>query len=180
MLALAGAGLLARGHTQSPGGFQVALSADGFQDVDEHGNIRHPDRVRDTFPSLGATWVNGDPEGEMHLVWATAGTAAAYRLNHQFADGAVLVKEVLAGAHGRMTTGQANWASDETKVWFVMIKDRKGRYPGNPLWVADGAGRSSRVTRRTRRSRPTIARTACHVIGPRAPRTGCTSTAIQC
>ena len=46
----------------------------------------------------------------------------------------MLVKEVLAGEHGRMTTGQANWASDATKVWFVMIKDAKGRYPGNPLW----------------------------------------------
>jgi hypothetical protein len=139
MLALAGTGLLAQRQTPSPGASQIALSADGFQYVDEHGNIRRPDRVRDTFPSLGAVWVNGDPEGEMHLVWATPGTAAAYRLDNQFADGAVLVKEVLAGAHGRMTTGQANWASDATKVWFVMIKDRKGRYPGNPLW-GDGWG----------------------------------------
>ena len=45
----------------------------------------------------------------------------------------------LAGAHGRMTTGQANWATDATKVWFVMIKDRKGRYPNSPLW-GDGWG----------------------------------------
>jgi len=139
IVALAGTGLLEQRQRPSPGGFQVALSADGFQYVDEHGNIRRPDRVRDTFPSLGATWINGDPEGEMHLVWVSAGTAAAYRLNNQFADGAVLVKEVLAGAHGRMTTGQANWASDATKVWFVMIKDRKGRYAGNPLW-GDGWG----------------------------------------
>jgi hypothetical protein len=138
MLALAGAGLLAQRPAPS-GGFQVDLSADGFQYVDEHGNIRRPDRVRDAFPSLGAVWVNGDPEGEMHLVSATPGTAAAYRLDDQFADGVVLVKEVLAGAHGRMTTGQANWATDATKVWFVMIKDRKGRYPDNPLW-GDGWG----------------------------------------
>jgi hypothetical protein len=75
----------------------------------------------------------------MHLIWASPGTAAAYRLNNQFPDGTVLVKEVLAGAHGRMTTGQAHWASDATKVWFVMIKDTKGRYPGNPLW-GDGWG----------------------------------------
>ena len=43
------------------------------------------------------------PEGEMHLVWASPGTASAYRLDNRFADGVVLVKEVLAGEHGRMT-----------------------------------------------------------------------------
>jgi hypothetical protein len=41
------------------------------------------------------------------------GMAAAYRLDNLFADGAVLVKEVLAGEHGRMTTGQANWACNQ-------------------------------------------------------------------
>jgi hypothetical protein len=45
----------------------------------------------------------------------------------------VFVKEVLAGDHGRITTGQVNWASDAMKVWFVIIKDAKRRYPGNPL-----------------------------------------------
>lgn len=137
--ALAGSGLMAQRQSPPTGGFEMALSASGFQYVDDKGNISRPDRVRDTFPSLGAVWVNGTPEGEMHLVWASPGTAAAYRLDNRFADGAVLVKEVLAGEHGRMTTGQANWASDATKVWFVMIKDAKGRYPGNPLW-GDGWG----------------------------------------
>ncbi len=99
-----------------------------------YGILGRPDRMRDTFPSWVQSGVNGTPEGEMHLVWASPGTAAAYRLDNRFADGAVLVKEVLAGEHGRMTTGQANWASDATKVWFVMIKDAEGRYPGNPLW----------------------------------------------
>src|SRR5262249_40868778 len=32
----------------------------------------------------------------------------------------------------------AHWA-EGTKVWFVMIKDAKGRFPGNPLW-GDGWG----------------------------------------
>ena len=139
ILALVGTGLLAQRQTPAAGGSRVAPGADGFQYVDEHGNIRRPDRVRDTFPSLGATWVNGDPEGEMHLVWSSPGVAAAYRSGTQFPDGAVLVKEVLAGAHGRMTTGQASWATSATKVWFVMIKDRQGRYPDNPLW-GDGWG----------------------------------------
>jgi hypothetical protein len=103
--ALAGSGLMAQRQSPPTGGFEMALSANGFQYVDDKGNIRRPDRVRDTFPSLGAVWVNGTPEGEMHLVWASPGTAAAYRLDNRFADGAVLVKEVLAGEHGRMTTG---------------------------------------------------------------------------
>jgi hypothetical protein len=37
-----------------------------------------------------------------------------------------------------MTTGDAHWAKD-TNVWFVLIKDSKGRYPHNPLW-GDGWG----------------------------------------
>jgi hypothetical protein len=61
--------------------------------------------VRDTFLSRSAVWVNGTAEGKIHLVWASPGTAATYRLDNRFADGAVLVKEVLAGEHGRMTTG---------------------------------------------------------------------------
>ncbi len=40
--------------------------------------------------------------------------------------------------NAQMTTGDAHWASG-TKVWFVMIKDEKGRYPDNPLW-GDGWG----------------------------------------
>jgi len=50
----------------------------------------------------------------------------------------VLVKEVFATDHAQLTTGDAHWATN-TKVWFVMIKDDKGRYPGNPLW-GDGWG----------------------------------------
>jgi len=45
---------------------------------------------------------------------------------------------VFATDHAQMTTGDAHWATT-TKVWFVMIKDDKGRYPGNPLW-GDGWG----------------------------------------
>lgn len=97
--------------------------------VPDKGNIRRPDRVRDTFPSLGAVWVNGTPEGEMHLVWASPGTAAAYRLDNRFADGAVLVKEVLAGEHGRMTTGQAKWASDCQESLVRHDQGRTGAVP---------------------------------------------------
>jgi hypothetical protein len=110
----------------------------GFQLVDKAGNIRKPGDVRDTYQALGAYTVL-DPKGnQMHMTYASPGTAAAYRKTGKFPDGTVLVKEVLGTEHAQMTTGDAHWASG-TKVWFVLIKDDKGRYPGNPLW-GDGWG----------------------------------------
>ena len=75
---------------------------------------------------------------QMHLTYASPGAADYYRRNKKFADGTVLVKEVFGTDHAQMTTGDAHWAKD-TKVWFVLIKDSKDRYPHNPLW-GDGWG----------------------------------------
>lgn len=107
---------------------------DAFRElVDKEGNIRRPKGVRDAYQSLG-TFTVLDPKGdEMHATYASARTAAAYRQTGKFPDGSVLVKEVFGTEHGRLTTGDAHYAA-ETKVWFVMIKDEKGRYPTNPLW----------------------------------------------
>jgi hypothetical protein len=113
-------------------------SFNGFQLVDKSGNIRKPADVRDTYQALGAYTVL-DPKGnQMHVTYASPGTAEAYRRTGKFPDGAVLVKEVFGTEHAQMTTGDAHWASG-TKIWFVLIKDSKGRYPGNPLW-GDGWG----------------------------------------
>jgi len=101
--------------------------------VDVNGNIRKPVDYRDRYQALGVYTVL-DPKGnEMHYTYASPGTAEFYRKNNKFADGTVLVKEVLATTHARLTTGDAHWA-EGTKVWFVMIKDDKGRFPNNPLW----------------------------------------------
>ena len=106
--------------------------------VDAKGNIRKPADYRDRYQMLGVYTVL-DPKGnEMHYTYASPGTAEFYRKNKRFADGTVLVKEVLATSHARLTTGDAHWA-EGTKVWFVVIKDEKGRFPGNPLW-GDGWG----------------------------------------
>ena len=75
---------------------------------------------------------------DIHYAYASPGTAEYYRKNGKFPDGAVLVKEVFGTDHSTLTTGDAHWASG-TKVWFVIIKDEKRRYPGNPLW-GDGWG----------------------------------------
>src|SRR5262245_50406207 len=122
---------------------------DGFPDlVDAKGNIRKPPGYRDRYQMLGAymlldpaSMVPGAQKAsgdELHYTYASPGTAEFYRKNGRFADGTVLVKEVLSTAHAPLTTGDAHWAKD-TKVWFVMIKDEKNRYPDNPLW-GDGWG----------------------------------------
>ena len=116
---------------------QNESSFDGFKLVDKTGNIRRPDDYRDLYQMLGAYMVLDQKGNQMHFTYAS-GTAEYYRRYKKFADGAVLVKEVFGTDHAQLTTGDANWAAD-TKVWFVLIKDAKGRYPKNPLW-GDGWG----------------------------------------
>jgi len=106
---------------------------DGFDLVDKAGNIRKPNDFRDRYQALG-TYLVFDPKGnEMHVTYASPGTGEMYRKTGKFPDGTVLVKEVFGTDHAQMTTGEVHWAS-RTKVWFVMIKDEKGRHAENPLW----------------------------------------------
>jgi len=117
---------------------QSSQSFNGFDLVDKAGNIQKPGDFRDRYQALGTFMVH-DPKGnEMHVTYASPGTAETYRKTGKFPDGAVLVKEIFGTEHAQMTTGDAHWASG-TKVWFVMIKDEKGRYTDNPLW-GDGWG----------------------------------------
>src|SRR5262245_1268752 len=101
--------------------------------VEANGKIRKPPDFRERYQMLGTYMVLDRSGNEMHNTYASPGTAEFYRKNRRFADGTVLVKEVLATTHAQLTTGDAHWA-EGTKVWFVMIKDDKGRFPGNPLW----------------------------------------------
>jgi len=107
--------------------------------VDAKGNIRKPADYRDRYQALGV-WsvVNSNNETELHYAYASPGAAEYHRKNGKFADGTVLVKEIFGSEHAQLTTGDVHWASG-TKVWFIMVKDEKGRYPGNPLW-GDGWG----------------------------------------
>lgn len=106
---------------------------DGFKLVDKNGNFRKPPNYRDTYQLLG-TWTILDPKGnQMHDTYASPGAAQYYARNGKFADGTVLVKEINGTEHAQMTTGNANW-SGNTQVWFVLVKDAKGRFPNNPLW----------------------------------------------
>ena len=124
---------------QQPVRSQNKGGTNGFDLVDKSGNIRKPADFRDLYQALGVyTPVDLNNNTEMHYTYASPGTAEYYRKTGKFADGTVLVKEVFATDHAQMTTGDAHWATG-TKVWFVMIKDDKNRYPNNPLW-GDGWG----------------------------------------
>src|SRR5262245_29084611 len=80
--------------------------------VDKTGNIRKPTDYRDRYQALGTFFVR-DPVGneEMHYTYASPGTAEFYRKNGKFADGTVLVKEVLGTDKGQLTTGYADCVS---------------------------------------------------------------------
>jgi hypothetical protein len=109
--------------------------------ADSIGNLHVPHGYRTTYQLLGSWAVaknQGQGSKELHVVYASPGTIAAYRNDGRFPDGAVLVKEVYQAATGQMTTGTVSRA-ETLKGWFVMLKDANGRYAGNKLW-GDGWG----------------------------------------
>jgi Cytochrome P460 len=109
--------------------------------VDADGNLRVPDGYRETYQFLGSWSVaaeRGQGSKELHFVYASPGTIAAFRRDRHFPDGTVLVKEVFPAVTKQMTTGTVSHA-ETLKGWFVMMKDSKGSHPGNKLW-GDGWG----------------------------------------
>jgi hypothetical protein len=104
--------------------------------VDNKGSLRVPADYRTTYQVLGA-WAVANDDGpgskEMHMVYASPGTIAAYRKDGHFPDGTVLVKEVFKTTTKSMTTGTVSSAG-ALAGWFVMVKDSVGRFPGNKLW----------------------------------------------
>ena len=115
-----------------------ASRAEGFSSVvDAKGNISLPKGYRTKWVFLGVWSINGDSEEggakELHNVYTEQKTVTAYRKTGKWPDGAVLIKEVLKTKTGGMTTGRVSRAAD-THVVFVMVKNAKGRFKGNPLW----------------------------------------------
>lgn len=122
-------------------GCLFALSAGGqttpaqAPHVDAAGNMRIPDNYRTTYEYLGSWSVAGDEKGakELHTVYASPGTAEAYRATGKFPDGSILVKEVQGTATAVMTTGTVSRV-ENLKGWFMMVKDSKNSHPDNKLW----------------------------------------------
>lgn len=103
--------------------------------VDKDGNIARPIDFKETWTFLGA-WTLPDKNADgMHLVYTQPGMVAEYKKNGgKFPDGAVLVKEVRSIQSEAMTTGPDVIHAEDETLWFVMVKDEKGRFPDNPLW----------------------------------------------
>lgn len=104
--------------------------------VDTNGNLRVPADYRTSYQFLGS-WAVADGVGksptQLHVVYASPGTIAAYSKDKRFPDGSVLVKEVFQTETGKMMTGTVSRAQT-LKGWFVMVKDSKNTHPGNALW----------------------------------------------
>jgi hypothetical protein len=103
--------------------------------VDSSGNLRVPAHYRTSYQFLGS-WAVAEASkspDQLHIVYASPGTIAAYRKDKRFPDGSVLVKEVFQTATGPMKTGTVSRAKT-LKGWFVMVKDTKDSHPGNALW----------------------------------------------
>ena len=104
--------------------------------VGADGTLSVPDNYRDNLVFIG-TWAIHNKEGAgvggIHNVYTNAEAVAHYRETGEWLDGAVIVKELLEVEAAKMTTGQVSWAT-EISGWFVMVKDREGRFPDNRLW----------------------------------------------
>lgn len=137
------AGTVAAGLSSSLAGHAPpAPKADGFSPyVTKDGGISLPLHYREKFLHLGTYAVATKPDkpvDEMHNVYARPEDVQAYRRDGKFPDGAILVKDVTTVGSEKLTTGQSTWTKD-IKIWFVMVKDSKGRFPKNDLW-GDGWG----------------------------------------
>jgi cytochrome c len=142
-----------------------APKADDFSPyVTKDGGISLPLEYREKFLHLG-TWAvatkPGKPVDEMHNVYARPEDIQAYCRDGKFPDGAVLVKDVTKVGSDKLTTGQATWTTD-IKIWFVMIKDAKRRFPKNDLW-GDGWGWALYEAKDPKRNVATDYKTDCKV-----------------
>jgi hypothetical protein len=108
--------------------------------VSEDGTISLPADFRTELSHIGSWFVpSGDASG-FHDVFAQADAVRHFREQGEFPDGTVLVKELRASEAGDYTTGKGtHHATPGLKQWFVMIRDRKGRFPDSPQW-GDGWG----------------------------------------
>ena len=113
----------------------LAATEDFSPYVDANGNISFPVGFRTSMVHLGSWFVPEGGASGFHDVYTEKESVEAYRRTGKFPDGATLVKELRASKSGSFSTGKGvSYATNELKQWFVMIKDSKNRFAGNPLW----------------------------------------------
>jgi cytochrome c len=151
-------------HPSPADGSSASKAGEFSPYVTKEGGISLPADYRETFLHLG-TWAvaakPNQPVHEMHNVYARSDDVRAYRRDGKFPDGAVLVKEITSASSDKLTTGQSAW-STSIKVWFVMVKDAKGRFPKNDLW-GDGWGWALFEAKDPQRNVATDYRTDCKI-----------------
>src|SRR4051794_14351759 len=133
--------LAAIGAYRQAGAQTNTSGTDGFQFVDETGTSANPPTF-EIHISCSAHSRCLTPRETKYTHLRDSRHSGSVSPHWQISDGTVLVKEVFGTEQAQMTTGDANWASG-TKVWFVLIKDAKGRYPGNPILGDGGVGHFS-------------------------------------
>lgn len=135
---LLGAGLLAvvfaKGQVgdQPPANMPGPVSPSKF--VSPDGSIRLPEDYR-SWTHLGTWQVADGKNGELssHQVYAEPEAVAEFRKTGKWSHGATIVKEVRSTRAGKLTTGQGSW-DGPIQLWFVMVKDTKKTFKGNPIW----------------------------------------------
>lgn len=98
------------------------------------GSLRLPEDYR-TWTHLGTWYVADGKNGEInsHQVYAEPEAVAEFRKTQKWPHGATIVKEVRSTKSGKLTTGPGTW-DGPMQLWFVMVKDTKRTFPGNPIW----------------------------------------------
>jgi len=105
--------------------------------VDAKGHLHVPSNYRQAYEYLGSWAIaadKGSGSKQIHEVYASPGTIAAYRKTGKFPNGTTLIKEVFATQTSPMTTGTVSRVG-KLQGWFVMVRDDKNDHPGNPLWA---------------------------------------------
>jgi hypothetical protein len=103
---------------------------------DARGNLHVPTDYRERYEFLGS-WAAGGGK-QIHNVYASPGTRAAFKRTGKFPDGTVLVKEQFEAESATMTSGVSSHATN-LLGWFVLVKNDNNRHSDNPLW-GDGWG----------------------------------------
>jgi len=98
------------------------------------GSIRLPEEYR-TWTHLGSWYVAEGKNGEInsHQIYAEPEAVTEFRRTQKWPHGTTIVKEVRSTKSGKLTTGPGTW-DGALQLWFVMVKDTKRTFPGNPIW----------------------------------------------
>jgi hypothetical protein len=104
--------------------------------VDAQGNIIVPTNYRTRYAHLGSWTITDSTAPErngIHDVYTQPEMATAYRTSGAWPDGTILVKDIRDIVYENLTTGPATYSGDQ-KVWFVMVKDTRNRFPSSIHW----------------------------------------------